>query len=144
MNVSKVITGRHLKKSLLDCKISRFLKNWMFLHQKNIQFFLTTETYDIKLTNIKILDKNIVPSGWAQVAWNTDSAKTFQANFMIYGNKQGGNQISLGIWRFRGIGKNQNWVKTKCNPNTNGIQEALWVYWQDLGVKLLVGFQGEG
>ena len=69
------------------------------------------------------------------VAWNTDSAKTFQANFIIYGNKQGVNQKSLGIWRFRGIGKNQNWVETKCNPNTNGIQEALRVYWQDLGVK---------
>ena len=78
-------------------------------------------------------------------AWNTDSAKTFQAqNVMIYGDKQGVNQSFLERCRFRGIGKNQNWVKTKSNPNTNGIQEALWVYWLDLGVKLLVGFQGGG
>ena len=58
----------------------------------------------MKLTNIKILDKIlcllIVPK-FLIVAWNTDSAKTFQAqNFMIYGKKQCVNQIFFGRMTF--------------------------------------------
>ena len=59
-------------------KISPRLQNfntWNFQHyfeklnvfpSKKHLAFLTIETYDIKLTNIKILDKNIVPFGGAQ------------------------------------------------------------------------------
>ena len=55
----------------------------MFFNQK---FFLTIETYDIKLTNTKILDKNIVPSGgahapdWGMKYWlskNISSSKCY-------------------------------------------------------------------
>ena len=56
--------------------------------------------------------------------------------------------VNLTFWEdddiFRRIWKNQNLFKTKRIPNTNGIQEAPWVYWQDLGVRLLVGFRGGG
>ena len=34
----------------------------MFSHVKTINFFLTIKGCDVELTNIKILDKNIVPS----------------------------------------------------------------------------------
>ena len=89
MNVSKVIAWRKLKKSLLDCKISRF---WHF-PIKNHLAFLTKERCDIELTNIKILDKNIVPVGGVWVpegdnfycyfeililVRNAESAKKFQ------------------------------------------------------------------
>ena len=54
-------------------KISPRLQNFQYYFEKLDVFpskkhlvFLTIETYDIKLTNIKILDKNIVPSGGAQ------------------------------------------------------------------------------
>ena len=44
--------------------------------------------------------------------------------------------------RFRRIRKNQNLGKKKRILNTNGIQEALRVPWQDLRLTLLVGFWG--
>ena len=100
MNVSKVIAWRKLKKSILDCKISRFLKFSILLFWKiecfpikNHLAFLTKERYDIELTNIKILDKNIVPVGGVWVpegdnfycyieililVRNAESAKMFQ------------------------------------------------------------------
>ena len=34
----------------------------MFSHIRNHLVFLTIKGYDVELTNIKILDKNIVPS----------------------------------------------------------------------------------
>ena len=34
----------------------------MFCHIRNHLVFLTIKGYDVELTNIKILDKNIVPS----------------------------------------------------------------------------------
>ena len=73
MNVSKVTAWRKLKKSLLDHKLSTFLKfstyyfeNLNFFPSKNHLAFLTIERYDIELTNIKISDKNIVSPGGAQ------------------------------------------------------------------------------
>ena len=110
MNVSKVITWRKLKKSLLDLKISTFLKFWPcyleklnFFPSKNHLAFLTIERYDIEMTNIKISDKNIVHLGGVQVPeggsflvlfWNvadfgmnTESAKNFHVqNFIVHGN----------------------------------------------------------
>ena len=50
----------------------------------------------------------------------------------------------LGRLGFGGIGKNQNLGTTKRILNINEILEALRVSWQDLGLKLLVGFWGGG
>ena len=64
---------KEIEKSLLDCKISRFLKFSTLLFWKikffpstNHLAFLTIERYAIELTNIKILDKSIVPPGGTQ------------------------------------------------------------------------------
>ena len=46
-------------------KLSPKEKLNVFASKKHL-VFLTTETHDTTLTNIKILDKNIVPSGGAQ------------------------------------------------------------------------------
>ena len=72
LNVSKVLTWRKLQKSLVDCKILRFLKfltllfrRIKFFPSKKHSAFLTMERY-IELTNIKISDNNILPLGGAQ------------------------------------------------------------------------------
>ena len=73
MNISKVIACRKSKKSLFDHKISRFLKFSTYYFKKlnvfpskNHLAFLSIEKYNIKLTNIKISDKNIVSPGDVQ------------------------------------------------------------------------------
>ena len=134
MNVSKVTAWRKSKKSLLDCKISRFLKFTTSLFW-NIDFspikkpfsFLTIEGYDTELTNIKISNKNIVPPGGAQapegrwrlpfdilliLAWNAESAKNFQIhNFIVYGNKHHSLTGKIG---FRVISKlMMHWLASK-------------------------------
>ena len=77
------------------------MKNQIFPIKKP---FLAIEKYDIELTNIKILDKNIVAPGGAQapegesflllfwnfadLEWNAESAKNFQTQFFIvYGSQ---------------------------------------------------------
>ena len=104
MNVSKVIAWRKLKKSLLHCKISRFLKLSALLFWKLIlKMFSHLRRYDIETTNNKISGKNIVPQGGARdpdggsflpLFWNFANfakcwvSKKFQIeNVMVYGNK---------------------------------------------------------